>query len=145
MNVFRNTILVLLYLIGRVFVDAVCFSRLVFYYDWHFYEDLIIWICAAIVFVQHYALIWIMHKKGKPFVNCTTILQIIDYLLAGSCLIFMVILTVSPRIRIQELGEIYPPFIIHAVALFLRRFLKRKVQSNGGKGSGSVVPSKETE
>ena len=78
MTIFRKAVLILLYLIGIVLVDVMCFSRLVFYYDWHFYEDLIIWICVAIVFTVHYALIWIVHKKISA--DCIIILQIIAIL-----------------------------------------------------------------
>ena len=125
MTIFRKAVLILLYLIGIVLVDVMCFSRLVFYYDWHFYEDLIIWICAAIVFAVHYALIWIVHKKTSA--DCIIILQIIDYLLACICLTFIVILTVSHLIGPIGLGEIYPPFVIHSVALLLRSFCKSKL------------------
>lgn len=135
MNIFLNTILILLYSIGIILVDIMCFSRLVFYYDWHFYENLMIWMCAAIVFVLHYALIWIMYKKGKPFVNCIIILQIIDYLLAGIYLTFIVILTVSPWTQ-MTLDAIYPPFVIHGVALILRRISRDK-------GTVILSPKKE--
>ncbi len=139
MKNFYNFSVIIGRIIGLVSLIIFCYSRVVFFVDWSFTDDIIMCAYIMFVFVAHYALMLLGFKKQILLNTTYNILRIAERIFVILMFVFLgVIFVICWLLQMNTSFQQVCPILMLCIAVpLIRKVVYKKI------GNGSVAPSQD--
>ena len=146
MKAFYNSSVIAGHIIGLVSSIIFSYSRLVFFVDWTFKDDIIMYAYIMFVLVAHYALVLWGFKKEILLNTTNNILRTVEHIFVIIMVAFLgVMLAICWLLQMNtSFRQVYPLLMLGIVVPLIRKLVHRKMRQEAGSNSESTEKSADS-